>query len=151
MINLAIATWALNKLTPSQQIVALQKCHIDIRVWREAKELVLPGLASQLLARENIALVLPQGHPLTQAESLLLAALRHKQFIVLPPPEVSLGLYLHNLCLQQGFKPDIVYQVNEPQMLIALVAEVWHHAAARKVTAVFLGPVCVFARCSRRR
>ncbi|WP_426509638.1 LysR family transcriptional regulator [Serratia proteamaculans] len=119
----ANVTWALNELTPSQQITALQKRHIDMGVWREAKEQVLPGLASQLLARENIALVLPQGHPLAQAESLPLAALRHEKFIVLPPHEASLGLYLHNLCLQQGFKPDIAYQVNEPQTLMALVAE----------------------------
>nr|WP_240780294.1 LysR family transcriptional regulator [Serratia proteamaculans] len=119
----ANVTWALNELTPSQQITALQKRHIDMGVWREAKEQVLPGLASQLLARENIALVLPQDHPLAQAESLPLAALRHEKFIVLPPHEASLGLYLHNLCLQQGFKPDIAYQVNEPQTLMALVAE----------------------------
>ncbi|WP_250131376.1 LysR substrate-binding domain-containing protein, partial [Serratia marcescens] len=44
-------------------------------------------------------------------------------FIVLPPHEASLGLYLHNLCLQQGFLPDVAYQVNEPQTLLALVAE----------------------------
>ena len=42
---------------------------------------------------------------------------------MLPPHEASLGLYLHNLCLQQGFLPDVAYQVNEPQTLLALVAE----------------------------
>lgn len=57
-------TWTLNEQTPSQQIVSLQKRHIDIGVWREAKQQALPGLACQLLAREKISVVLPTGHPL---------------------------------------------------------------------------------------
>ncbi|CAI0858435.1 LysR family transcriptional regulator [Serratia fonticola] len=116
-------TWTLNEQTPSQQIVSLQKRHIDIGVWREAKQQALPGLACQLLAREKISVVLPTGHPLATGEEIPLQALEHDKFIVLPPNEASLGLYLHNLCLQHGFAPDIVHQVNEPQTLMALVAE----------------------------
>ncbi|HGE8494412.1 MULTISPECIES: LysR family transcriptional regulator [Serratia] len=116
-------TWSLNELTPSQQIAALQKRHIDIGVWREAQQQTLPGLTCQRLASESIAVVLPLDHPLAQQENIPLAALQNDSFIVLPPHEASLGLYLHNLCLQQGFLPDVAYQVNEPQTLLALVAE----------------------------
>ena len=116
-------TWALNEQTPSQQIIALQKRHIDIGVWREAKQQALPGLASQLLAQEKISVVLPVTHPLANGAAITLEALQHDPFIVLPPNEASLGLYLHNLCLQHGFVPNIAHQVNEPQTLMALVAE----------------------------
>ncbi|AHG19585.2 transcriptional regulator [Chania multitudinisentens RB-25] len=117
------ATWVLNEQTPSQQIISLQKRHIDLGVWREAKQQTLPGLACQLLAREKLAVVLPVSHPLAESAAIPLKALQHDRFIVLPPNEASLGLYLHNLCLQQGFSPDIAHQVNEPQTLIAMVAE----------------------------
>lgn len=116
-------TWVLNEQTPSQQIISLQKRHIDIGVWREAKQQALPGLACQLLAREKMAVVLPVSHPLADGAAIPLQALQHDKFIVLPPHEASLGLYLHNLCLQQGFVPEISHQVNEPQTLMALVAE----------------------------
>lgn len=116
-------TWTLNEQTPSQQIISLQKRHIDIGVWREAQQQSLPGLACQLLARENIAVVLPVNHPLANGKAVALAALQHEPFIVLPASEASLGLYLHNLCLQHGFAPNIAHQVNEPQTLMALVAE----------------------------
>ncbi|MHA0854737.1 LysR family transcriptional regulator, partial [Serratia nematodiphila] len=111
-------TWSLNELTPSQQIAALQKRHIDIGVWREAQQQTLPGLTCQRLASESIAVVLPLDHPLARQENIPLAALQNDSFIVLPPHEASLGLYLHNLCLQQGFLPDVAYQVNEPQTLL---------------------------------
>ena len=61
------------------------------------------GLTRQRLASESIAVELLLDHPLAQQESILLAALQNDSFIVLPPHEASLGLYLHNLCLQQGF------------------------------------------------
>ncbi|PVZ85134.1 LysR family transcriptional regulator [Serratia sp. S1B] len=116
-------TWTLNEQTPSQQIISLQKRHIDIGVWREAQQQSLPGLDCQLLARENIAVVLPINHPLANGTAVALPALRHEQFIMLPTNEASLGLYLHNLCLQHGFAPNIAHQVNEPQTLMALVAK----------------------------
>lgn len=62
-------TWSLNELTPSQQIAALQKRHIDIGVWREAQQQTLPGLTCQRLASESIAVVLPLDHPLAQRKT----------------------------------------------------------------------------------
>lgn len=57
--------------TPSQQIISLQKRHIDIGVWREAKQQALPGLACQLLASEKISVVLlPIDHPLAKGPRL---------------------------------------------------------------------------------
>jgi DNA-binding transcriptional LysR family regulator len=116
-------TWALNEIPPDQQIMALQKRHIDIGVWREAKGQIPAGLQCQMLEQEDITLVVPEDHPLAQQEPVPLAALRDEKFIVLPRKEASIGLYLHNTCVQQGFIPDIAYQVNEPQTLMALVAE----------------------------
>lgn len=144
-------TWSLNELTPSQQIAALQKRHIDIGVWREAQQQTLPGLTCQRLASESIAVVLPLDHPLAQQESIPLAALQNDSFIVLPPHEASLGLYLHNLCLQQGFcRTSLIRSTNRKPCW-----RWWRRAAAlrccRTATAASRGPASAFARCSRRR
>lgn len=70
---------------------------------------------------------------------------------MLPPHEASLGLYLHNLCLQQGFLPDVAYQVNEPQTLLALVAEGCGITLLPDSYGRIPWPGVRFARCNRRR
>ena len=144
-------TWSLNELTPSQQIITLQKRHIDIGVWREAQQQTLPGLTCQRLASESIAVVLPLDHPLAQQENIPLAALQNDSFIVLPPHEASLGLYLHNLCLQQDFCRTSLIRLTSRKPCWRW----WRKAAAlrccRTATAAFRGPAYAFARCNRRR
>ncbi|MCG8710612.1 LysR family transcriptional regulator [Brenneria sp. 4F2] len=117
------ATWSLNELTPVEQLSALRQRHIDIAVWREAASQSLPGMACQLLAREDFMVALPRSHPLANGRSIPFDVLKRESFIVLPSQERNLGLQVRNLCLKYGFSPAIAHQVNEPQTALALVAE----------------------------
>ncbi|MEW7000346.1 hypothetical protein M5585_06765 [Serratia ureilytica] len=140
----------MNELTPSQQIAALQKRHIDIGVWREAQQQTLPGLTCQRLASEH-----RRG---AAARSSAGAAGKHpaggaaeRQFHRAAAARGQPGLYLHNLCLQQGFcRTSLIRSTNRKPCW-----RWWRRAAAlrccRTATAASRGPASAFARCSRRR
>lgn len=133
-------TWSLNELTPSQQIAALQKRHIDIGVWREAQQQTLPGLTCQRLASESIAVVLPLDHPLAQQENIPLAALQNDSFIVLPPHEPTWGcICTICVCSRDSCRTSLIRSTSRKPCW-----RWWRKAAAlrccRTATAAFRGP-----------
>lgn len=115
-------SWSLTELTPVQQIDALQQNRIDIGIWREANTALPLGMVSTLFGYENVALALPDQHPLASKSSVGLSELEHEDFVLMPMSASSLGSYLYSRCRQHGFLPKVRHQVNEPQTALALVA-----------------------------
>ena len=93
------------------------------------------------LLKERILVALPQGHPLSRQESILMEDLRNELFI--RPAGKELQNQLITCCQNTGFKPNIAYNCDEPSTLldfiemgagISLVPEItWRSTANRKI------------------
>jgi LysR family transcriptional activator of glutamate synthase operon len=79
------------------------------------------GLSEHLLLREELALIVPEGHPLAGHTCVALADVRNEPF-VWAPDAASEVHPLYAACLAAGFAPRIVCETGSAHAMQALVA-----------------------------
>lgn len=80
-------------------------------------------LRCETVLEEPVVLVVPDGHPLACREEVPLAAVADDAFVVIPRAQEPI-LYDYNvaLCLEAGFSPRIMHEVNHTLVAVGLVA-----------------------------
>jgi DNA-binding transcriptional LysR family regulator len=78
------------------------------------------GVASISLLTEDIRLAVPTWHPLAERSSIRLQETAHEDFICLKP-EHSLRQLTDSFCQQAGFRPQIVFESDEPSTIRGLI------------------------------
>lgn len=81
----------------------------------------LPGLEQYVFHREKVKVLLPEGHPLSGRASISIKELRNESFSLMAP---ETGLYQDyiELCLRNGFNPNVIYTSTREDTLVAHVA-----------------------------
>ncbi len=81
------------------------------------------GVATRVLARENLVLAVPVSHPLAHRESASIKEFSQEYFISLTPhPGSVLGDRFRKMCHAAGFEPDIVQIAPDTWTAMSLVA-----------------------------
>ncbi|MBO0774756.1 MAG: LysR family transcriptional regulator [Actinobacteria bacterium] len=79
------------------------------------------GLATQVIADEPLAAVVPPDDPLAAETSLPLAALASRPLISLPPG-AGLRAALEAACAAAGFSPQVAFEAGDPRVVAELAA-----------------------------
>jgi DNA-binding transcriptional LysR family regulator len=107
-------------LTPAQE-AALVERRLDLGVLRPPVR--QEGIAHRTIAEEPLALAIPEGHGLSDADEVHVDRLRHEDFIMYGS---ALGSVVNDAvvrsCLTAGFYPHRAYEVTETSAALALVA-----------------------------
>ncbi len=112
---------ALRELTTQEQVRALEEETIQVGLLR--LPINDPTIDVEVVRREPIVCVLPEGHPLALHERIAMPLLAHEPF-VLQARQRGGGYYaqLTNLCLTSGFSPNVIQEVTEMHTIVSLVA-----------------------------
>ncbi len=112
---------ALRELTTQEQVRALEREYIQVGLLR--LPISAPMMNVEVVRREPIVCVLPQGHPLAARQSVAVSLLADEPF-VLQSSQRGAGYYaqLMNLCLSAGFTPNVIQEVTEMHTIVSLVA-----------------------------
>jgi DNA-binding transcriptional LysR family regulator len=112
---------ALRELTTREQIRALEEDVIQVGLLR--LPISAPMLKVEVVRREPIVAVFPEGHPLATRQSIAVSLLANEPF-VLQSSQRGAGYYvqLMNLCLASGFSPNVIQEVTEIHTIVSLVA-----------------------------
>jgi DNA-binding transcriptional LysR family regulator len=109
------------ELTTPEQPAALHQRRIDIGLF------LVPTVSSSEIAqetfyREKLIVVLPEDHPLAQAEQIKLTDLRLEPFVLIPP-RFGTGYHarVSYACLEAGFTPNVVEEVQHLPTIVSLV------------------------------
>jgi DNA-binding transcriptional LysR family regulator len=80
-------------------------------------------VSAEVVRREPIVCVLPEGHPLASRERVAVSLLADEPF-VLQSSHRGGGYYMQlmKLCLAAGFSPNVVQEVTEMHTIVSLVA-----------------------------
>ena len=78
------------------------------------------GITSITLLTEDIHLAVPTWHPLARRTQILLREVAEEAFICLKP-EHSLRQLTDSFCQQAGFRPQIVFESDEPSIIRGLI------------------------------
>src|SRR5579859_128319 len=78
------------------------------------------GVASIALLTEDIHLAVPAGHPFAHRSQIRLPEVAEEAFICLKP-EHSLRQLTDSFCQQAGFRPQIVFESDEPSIIRGLI------------------------------
>lgn len=82
-----------------------------------------PPLATRVIARERVGIVLPTGHPFAHREKLALRELRAEPFVGGPVDGTSsMTALAMRSCQAAGFQPNVVQTVSDPFLSLSLVA-----------------------------
>ncbi|HVJ89451.1 MAG TPA: LysR substrate-binding domain-containing protein [Labilithrix sp.] len=111
---------SLSELSPQDQIEALKKGRLDVGFVRAP--LIEPNLASRVVRREPLVIVMPADHALGSRKRISLGALSEEPFVSFPRSRGPAFFdQLMRLCNDAGFTPRIVQEA--PQLdLVSLVA-----------------------------
>ncbi len=111
----------LRELTTPVQIRALEEDEIQVGLLR--LPISTPLVDVEVVRREPIVCVLPEGHPLARQERIAVSMLANEPF-VLQSRQHGGGYYvqLMKLCLASGFSPNVVQEVTETHTIVGLVA-----------------------------
>jgi DNA-binding transcriptional LysR family regulator len=83
----------------------------------------LAPLATELVQAAPLVALLPENHPLARRKRLALAALAGEKFVFLKnASEPELHLRFRRRCIDAGFEPNIVFEIEQVEVLLALVA-----------------------------
>ena len=112
---------ALQELTTQEQLRALEEESIQVGLLR--LPISDPTIYVEVVRREPIVCVLPEGHPLAKYERIAVPLLANEPF-VLQSRQRGGGYYtqLMNLCLTSGFTPNVIQEVTEMHTIVSLVA-----------------------------
>jgi DNA-binding transcriptional LysR family regulator len=82
-----------------------------------------PGVASEVVADEDMVVALPSGHPLAKRATVPLLALSIEPFVLFPRT-VGAGLHdsIVSACRAAGFSPRIVQETSQVTSIVNLVA-----------------------------
>ncbi|MGH9058382.1 MAG: LysR substrate-binding domain-containing protein [Acidimicrobiales bacterium] len=133
----------LYHMDTAAQLTALADRRIDMAVVREAN--ATRDLATEQLASEPLAVVLPEGHSLADREVVDPAALADEEFVLWPRvlgPDFFDVIIAY--CRRQGFNPRIVAEGDDVETQLGLVAagagvslQPAYYAGVRRVGVVF--------------
>ncbi|GAC1429092.1 MAG: LysR family transcriptional regulator [Ktedonobacteraceae bacterium] len=112
---------ALRELTTQEQLRALEEEAIQVGLLR--LPINDPMVHIEVVRREPIVCVLPEGHPLAIHERIAAPLLANEPF-VLQSRQRGGGYYaqLIHLCLASGFSPNVIQEVTEMHTIVSLVA-----------------------------
>ena len=111
---------ALEELTNSDQLKALEEGHIDVGFVRSNQ--VSPEMNIKSVYRENFSLVLPEHHPITESNFINLGQCANEPFILYP--NESSPMYFQqilNLCSEHNFSPIISHRAIHGTTIFKLV------------------------------
>lgn len=81
------------------------------------------ALATRLIAREALGVVVPVDHPVARLDGVALTELSGEGFVSTPESSGSmLQECALRACLEAGFRPRIVQEISDPYMVLMLVA-----------------------------
>jgi DNA-binding transcriptional LysR family regulator len=105
----------------TEQLAAIAGGSCDIGFLSLKKD-VRP-LATEIVEVEGLVVVLPVGHPLGRRPEVALRQLAGEKLIFLKQAsEPEVHTFFRRRCAQAGFEPDIVMEVEQLEMLLAMVA-----------------------------
>ncbi|WP_197540943.1 LysR family transcriptional regulator [Pseudomonas sp. StFLB209] len=110
----------LHEMVSSDQTEALAANMIDIGFVRHAEP--RPGWSYQLASREPLVVVMPDGHPLAERQTLAVTDLAHQPFVMYSPKE---GRYFYDcivgLFASAGVLPRYLYYLKQTHSILGLV------------------------------
>lgn len=111
----------IHRMTSQTQIEALRIGELDAGILRTPID--LDGLRTRVILRDRLGLLLPQNHALAARKTISLRALRNVPLLLYPAaPRPSWADFVMNICVQAGFKPRIVHEVNDSSTAVSFVA-----------------------------
>lgn len=111
----------LHEMATDQQVEALLERRTQVAFIRPG--VVHPELVSHVLLEEELLVALPVSHRLAQADEVAIGQLRDDPFILFPrQTHGSLGNRVLDLCVREGFRPQVVQEALEMQTALGLVA-----------------------------
>ncbi|HEV2512641.1 LysR substrate-binding domain-containing protein [Bosea sp. (in: a-proteobacteria)] len=110
----------LQEMVTEEQVEALRSGRIDVGLLRPMFN--EPGFGKLPLLRENYLVALPASHPLAEADSVPLSALREERFIVTPARKRRYVEGRFRAAFKRaGFEPQVAQEVNQLHTIIGLV------------------------------
>ncbi len=111
----------LRELTSQEQLYELEEEHIQIGLLR--LPIHAPLVNVEVVRREPIVCVLPEGHPLVARERVAVSLLAKEPFVLQPSQRGGeYYIQLMKLCLDAGFTPNVIQEVAEMHTIVSLVA-----------------------------
>ncbi|WP_052745769.1 LysR substrate-binding domain-containing protein [Allosalinactinospora lopnorensis] len=116
--NVRLALHELNNHVAIQEVLAGRLHAAFVRLPIEDK-----GLRCDTVLDEPVVLALPDNHRLTEYREVALTDVADEAFVMIPrSQEPALYDYYIALCLNAGFSPKVVHEVDRTQVAIGLVA-----------------------------
>ncbi|MFC5397029.1 LysR substrate-binding domain-containing protein [Bosea vestrisii] len=110
----------LQEMVTEEQVEALRSGRIDVGLLRPMFN--EPDFGRLPLLRESYLVALPVGHPLAEADSVPLSALREERFIVTPARKRRYVEGRFRAAFKRaGFEPQVAQEVNQLHTIIGLV------------------------------
>lgn len=111
----------LVELTTPDQPAALEQRRIDVGLYL-APTVDRQGIARQIILDEPFFVALPEEHRLARRKGIALRDLRNDSFIFIPP-RWGMGYHakVSHACLEAGFTPDVIEEVEHLHTMVSLV------------------------------
>ena len=110
-------------LSVADQFKALAEDTIDVCFVGEARLPAEAGFQRELIMEGNVLAVLPETHPLAQADTVRLIDLQPLPFITMSETFYpGAREWIHRVCGTAGFTPTIAHEVDRAPTMIGLVA-----------------------------
>ena len=112
----------LQDLTSEEQVEAVKAGRIDVGLVRPPV-IAAEGLEMEIISREPLMAVLPEGSRLAQKAELAVEELAEEPFIQIPR-QVAPGFYdqFIRICARAGFSPKIVQEARTTPTIVSLIA-----------------------------
>ena len=113
---------SLFELPPRGQLDRLRNHELDAAILGNISESDRAFFNIRTLSRHKMAAVLPDDHPLAKKKALKLATLKSAHWISLSDASFpGRREFLRSICLQAGFEPQIVSEVDSLSMMLGAV------------------------------
>jgi DNA-binding transcriptional LysR family regulator len=108
-------------LVSAAQIECLHRGEIDVGIVRAPVN--TEGLVTSTMSQDQVAIVMPDAHPLAKLKNIRLKALSLEPLIIWPAtPRPSWADNMIAMCRHAGFEPRITQEASEPATALSLVA-----------------------------
>jgi DNA-binding transcriptional LysR family regulator len=114
-------TLIVRDLVSAVQVDALRRGEIDVGIVRTPVN--TKGLITWTIGQDQVAVFMPDGHPLARLKKVPLKALAGEPLIIWPAaPRPSWADNMIAMCRRAGFEPQIAQQANEAGTALSFVA-----------------------------